>query len=664
MAFSLCGIIMLICLAINVLFMKLRQSVLIALLLLFSLHSVAGANPVRKKHVAGRATASSPAEENYDIKYLKFNLHLTDTSVYVAGDVLTMAQVVVSSMSTYAFELDSSFTIDSAKINGVNMSVSRAGYITSISLSSPLAAGTMFTAQIFYHGLPPGGAGGFFNGITHSVTSHGTNCVFTISDPYVALNWWPCKQSILDKIDSVDMFVTVPAGVVDGSNGVLVGVDSTTTTGFWKYHWQTHYPIDYYLISVAVAKYAQYKSYWHFTGSTDSVLIHNFFLDTASFNPAYKANFDSIGMYLDYFSSLYGRYPFWKEKYGVCYTTLPGGMEHQTMTTIGVPNTYIIAHEMCHQWFGDHLTYSTWRDVWLSEGFATFSEQLFLNHFWTPAAALAHRQTYLGYVLGEGCGMTSVSDTLVVDSLFDQRTVYAKGAGVIRMLQYIAPSDSIFFQVLKTYQQTYGFGNANTAQFKAIAESLYGTSLDTFFNQWIYGKGYPQFRVSWDQVGSTAYVKLIQTRSCSAYPTHFYTPVELQLHSASGDTIIKVYNASDTQTYVFDWAPTMTAVYLNPDVWTICQQFGVIKHDTTLRVGAVIPDEIKVYPNPTHSYWQVADLQEGVALALFDNTGRTIWTGTSNGGNTTVPGQKLPPGDYVLQMGEGHVKRTVTLVHW
>ncbi len=612
-----------------------------------------------------KTTIADPGEDNYDIKYLKFDLNLTDTSVYVSGNVTTKAQVTASAMGAYVFELDTTLVVDSAFVNGAMLPVTvTAGFVRSISIPTPLTSGSLFTVQIFYHGLPPGGGGGFFNGITHAVSAGGTHMVYTVSDPYVAKNWWPCKQSIQDKIDSVDMFISVPAQVTDGSNGVLLGIDSTTTPGYWKYHWQTHYLIDYYLISVAVSHYQQYKSYLHFTGSTDSMLIQNFFTDTATFNPAYKANFDSLGLFIDYFSSLYGRYPFWKEKYGVCYTTLPGGMEHQTMTTIGVPNTYIIAHELCHQWFGDNVTYRDWTDVWLSEGFATFSEQLFLDHFWGAAAAKAHRQSLLSNILSAPCGMVHVNDTTNSDSLFNQRTVYSKAQGVVRMLQYLAPSDSVFFSVLKTYQQSYALGHASTADLKAIAEAAYGVPLDTFFNQWIYGRGYPVYNMSWNQAGATVYVKLIQTRSCPSYTNHFSTPLELQLHSATGDTFIKVYNSADTQIYEFNWAQSMTNVYLNPDVWTILKLNNPVLHDTHLSVGMLNMRDIKVYPNPTQGNWQIEKLEEGIALALYDISGKIVWKGKTSSGVTLIPGNKLPTGEYYLKSVDILDGAQITLTHW
>ena len=616
------------------------------------------------RHSGNKNTLADPGENDYDVKYLRFNLNVNDTSVHISGDVSTTAQVVAASMSAYVFELDTLMVIDSAKVDGVLCSVTTTGsFVRTLSLPWSLATGSFFTAQIFYHGVPPPG-GGFFNGLTHAVSSHGTSMVYTISDPWVALDWWPAKQSVDDRIDSVDMFVTVPSGVADGSNGLLVNVDTSTTPGFATYHWQTHYPITYYLISIAVARYTQEKYYHHFPGSTDSMLIQNFFIDTASFYPSYKANFDSLGLILDYFDSLYGRYPFWQEKYGVCYTTLPGGMEHQTMTTIGVPFTWTIAHELTHQWFGDHVSYLTWGDVWLSEGFATFDEQLFYEHFWSPYYGWAHRNGYLLQALGDACGEVFVTDTTTANTLFYQPTVYAKGQGVVTMLRYLAPQDSLFFKGLRTYQQTYGGSNASTADLKAIMETAYGgMNLDTFFNQWIYGKGYPVYAVRWNQTGSNVVVRLVQTRSCASYNTTFSTPLELELHSGSLDTIVKVYNSLDTQWFTFNWSPTMDTVMLNPDIWTICKQNGAIIHDPELGVTTVLHGTLKVSPNPSSNNWKVDGLAENTSLALTDMNGRIIWQGKSNKGTTEVPGDKLPPGDYFLKVGDGNTD-SIKLVHW
>ncbi|MBC7554316.1 MAG: hypothetical protein H7257_10085, partial [Taibaiella sp.] len=301
-------------------------------------------------------------------------------------------------------------------------------------------------------------------------------------------------------------------------------------------------------------------------------------------------------------------------------------------------------------WFGDNVTYKTWGDVWLREGFATFAEQLFLGHFWSAAAAKQQRQGYLTRALGKPCGMVYVNDTTTSDSLFDGANVYAKGQAVVRMLQYAAPDDSAFFRLLRTYQATYALGLASTADLKTMAETIYGYNLDTFFNQWIYSRGYPVYNMSWHQAGSTVWVKLIQTRSCNAYNSHFSTPLQLQLRSATADTFIKVYNSLDTQTYVFNWMPAMTNVYLNTDIWTLLRLNTPVIHDVKLGFTQPDKEKIKVYPNPTKNSWQIDDMQEGLALKLTDVTGRTVWEGKSGRGTTVIPGQRLATGNYYLSV--------------
>lgn len=322
------------------------------------------------------------------------------------------------------------------------------------------------------------------------------------------------------------------------------------------------------------------------------------------------------------------------------------------MTTIGVPNTTVIAHELAHQWFGDNVTYKTWGDVWLSEGFATFSEQLYLAHFWSAAAGLRQRKNYISLALTSPCGKVYVNDTTTSDSLFSSANVYAKASIVVRMLQDLAPNDSVFFSLLRNYQTTYGEGLASTADLKAMAESMYGISLDTFFNQWIYGRGFPIYRASWNQVGSQVFVKLIQSTSCPSYTSRFSTPVELQLYGAAGDTTIRVYNNADTQVYQFTWSPTISTVNLNPNAITLCRQFGSVIRDATLKTASLYKhDNYKAYPNPTKTNWELDNLEAGQKLALYTMEGKFVWGGISSQSKSIIPAVNLPTGYYLLKIG-------------
>jgi aminopeptidase N len=612
-----------------------------------------------------KSTSADVGEDNYDVRHLQFNLNATDTSVYINGDVITTAVVVATSMSEYVFELDTVMTIDSAKVNGVLLPVTTTASVRRIPLVSSLASGTTFTAQVFYHGFATPASGSYL-GLVHSISTGGTHVVFSLSEALAAKFWWPCKQSLTDKTDSVDMFVTVPAGIVDGSNGLLVAIDSTTTAGYWQYHWKTNYPIDYYLISVAIARFGDYRSYMHFAGSADSMLIQNFVLDTGTFMPLYGVDVDSAKFIIDKFSASFGRYPFWQEKYGMCFTGGGGGMENQTMSTMGSADKGIIAHELAHQWFGDNVTQRGWGDIWLAEGFACFGSQLFDELFYGIPAGVSTRRTFLnsGLAYGGPCGMVYVNDSTNEDSIFTTNQ-YGKAEVIINTLRYLAPADSLFFKVLRTYQSTHAFRNAGTADFKAVAESIYGFSLDTFFNQWIYGRGYPVFNCSWNQVGGTAILKLTQTQSCPSVTSHFSTPVEVRLvESGLVDTFFSVYNTSDTQLFEIPWSHTVNSVLLNPSAWTFMKASASVK-DISLTTGVadVNLGKAVAFPNPSAGGWNLMHAPKGTKLSLMDIAGRVLWQGMSVGGETQIPGQGLPPGTYLLNLS-GTTTEHVKLVHW
>jgi len=591
-----------------------------------------------------RVTVASPLEDSYDIKQLRFNLNMTNTTTHISGDVLTNA-VAVANMNQYVFELDTLMTVDSARINGALAPVVSNGIVRSINLPATINSGTSFSAQVFYHGTPQNAAVNNYSiGVTHDI-DNGTELVYTMSDPYGAKDWWPCKQSLQDKIDSVEMWVTVPAGLKAGSNGLLQYAN--TTGGFTQYQWKEKYPIVYYLISVSVAPYKDYSYYMHFN-SADSMLIQNYYYDSTNFFQANKANLDSTGILINYFSGLFGRYPFHEEKYGHCFTTLQGGMEHQSMSTLGFANVQLIAHEMTHQWFGDNVTFKGWEDAWLSEGFATYGEHLYLEHFHSAAAAAAFRSQMFAQVMNAPGGRVRVDDSSSFAPIFDGRLVYSKGASVVHMLRFLAANDSLFFAVLKTYQQQHAYSNANTADLKQIAAQLYNRNLDTFFSQWIDGEGYPKYTGSWNQQNGTVYIQLNQTTSKPTSVPLFVTPLELKLSSAQGDTIVRVYNNAATQMFQVNWSKTMTGFAVDPNNW-ILDRTGLLTHDVNLSVPVLYNTQLKVYPNPATDAWRIENLKPGTLLSLCDMQGRELWTLTARGTEILIPAKQYAPGIYLLK---------------
>ncbi len=608
-----------------------------------------------KNKMVAKTTVANGAEDDYDVKYVKFDLNVANTSTHIAGNVTTTATVVASSLSSYVFELNTLLTIDSVLINGAIRPFTTAGVVRTVTLAAPLPMGTSFTAQVFYAGTPTSGTlfGGALGVNCIASPSWGNKATYTLSESYHANEWWPCKQSLRDKIDSIDMWLTVPDTLKGGSNGKLVAVTTVDAT-HKRFEWKERYPIDYYLISFAVANYVDYSYYMHFSSSTDSMLVQNYVYSNPATLPNFQSKIDSTGMMIDYFSTLYGRYPFWQEKYGHCMAPLGGGMEHQTMTTLGNFGTTLVAHELGHQWFGDNATCGAWTDIFVNEGFASYSEYLFEDHFWNHTAAINTIRDQQTNVKSSPDGAIFVNDTTNEGRIFDTRLTYDKGACVIHMLRFVVNNDNTFFNILKTHQTQMRDSTATIADFKNTTAGITGAitgsmSIDTFFKEWAYGEGYPIYTAKWNQIGNDVWVKLDQTTSFPSSIPLFQTPIELKLRSAAGDTIVRVFNAQASQVYHFTWDRTMNNMVFDPNYWLV-YDLTSLTHDVTLDVNNVATLPISIVPNPASTNWTVNNLPANSSLALLDLSGRVLWQAACDNKAVVVPATNLASGMYLLQI--------------
>lgn len=616
------------------------------------------------KHALGnKTTVADAGEDLYDVKYVKLDVSVTNTSTHIAGSGTTVAQVTTASMNNYVFELSSLLTIDSVLIDGVNTSFTTAGDVKTVALSPSLPAGTLFTAQVFYSGTPTSGS--LFTGTNgmNCITSPswGNRATFTLSESYHAYEWWPCKQSLRDKIDSADIWITVPDSLKAGSNGVLTSI-TDVAPGYKRYEWKERMPIDYYLISLAAANYVDYSYYAHYTGSTDSTLVQNYVYSNPLTLPRFRSVIDSTSLMLDYFSQLYGRYPFWKEKYGHCMAPLGGGMEHQTMTTLGSFSGTLVAHELGHQWFGDNVTCGTWADIFMNEGFASYSEYLYIDHFYSHTSATNDITGRQDNVKSQPGGTIYVSDTTNEGLVFDSRLSYDKGACVLHMLRYVINNDTTFFNVLRAHQASMSGGTATIADLKNETEAITGATvlgmnLDTFFNQWAYRQGYPIYTLTWNQGGNDVWIRLNQTTSVPSSVALFRTPVDIRLHSAAADTIIRVFNDQASQLYHFTWDRTMTDIFFDPSYWLL-YSMNSITRDNTLSIDNTAATAITLLPNPTTSTWLLNGLPAQSIVTVTDMSGKLLWQSATDN-EVIIPAANLATGMYLVQVKcNGAITRT------
>lgn len=516
----------------------------------------------RYKSIFRRSAGEVSSGQNIHPTYYQIVLAITTSPEYLRGDVTMKAVSRENGVGTIRLDLMNNMTIDSVKAGGVPAVFVQNPSTFDVTLDRAYNIGEVMTVEIFYRGRP--GSSGFGS---FSFTSHlSIPWVWTLSEPYGAKDWWPSKDHPSDKPDSTDMIVTCDSSFRMGSNGILVSVvnngDGTKT-----HHWKERYPIATYLVSIALTNYAQFSNWFKYT-PTDSMEVLNYVLpeDLSYAQSGLPHAVEGLAI----FSDLFGLYPFIQEKYGHSEFNWGGAQEHQTMTSMSCCfGEWIVIHELSHQWFGDMITCKTWPDLWLNEGFATYCEALYDERKYGTSA-------YTGDVNADmasaknATGTLYVQDTTNVGNLFASSRVYDKGATVLHMLRHVL-GDTAFFHSMYNYANTPSlrFASAATADFQAVCESTSGKNLSFFFNEWVYGEGYPRYMLSSSSVpssgGYTVTIGIAQKPGSN--PSFFTMPIDIRLSASGWDTTVTVFNDSLMQSFPIEVSHDPTSVQLDPGGW-------------------------------------------------------------------------------------------------
>lgn len=584
-----------------------------------------------KRSLMGKSASTGQQDlmNKYDVTFHHLKLNVERDTTYISGSVRTIAKVAAASMDTFGVELHHQHTVDSMVLsNGGSRTVTRENDFAYIVLPSTRIAGQVIDVTIYYHGDASVTAGaaigaGFSTGKSGR---WGNQATWSLSQPYSAYEWWPCKQSLQDKIDSVFTDVVTSNENKVGSQGLLKAVVALPGNKV-RYEWKSFYPVDYYLISVAVAKYVEHKTYAHVNG--DSILILDYVYDNPQTLITYKPVLDQTASMIEAFSAHFGTYPFAMEKYGHSMAPFSGGMEHQTMTSIGVIDFSIVAHELGHQWFGDHVTCKTWKDIWLNEGFATYVEYLAAEWLMPENKDQEMLDNHNRIMQAPG-GSVWFEDTTVVSRIFDSRLTYAKGGAFIHTLRFEVNNDSLFFAFITKYQQQFGYATANTLEFKALLEQMTGSNFTQTFNQWFYGEGYPTFNLKWNQVGDSLYFISTQVSSSTTTPL-FVTPIEFRVKRTQGDTVIKVFQQQGEQFYRMGIKGMITNMEVDPNNWLINQ--ATVLKDININGNnelGLAKTNFRFYPNPASSSVTIESMSLPMEnVQLWDISGKLLLTSTS-----------------------------------
>ena len=558
------------------------------------------ANKIKHIHLDHATQAKSHAAQNLDITYTRAFWEIDPSVLYIKGVVTPYFKTLDNQVNNVVFELDTNLQVDSVLYHGQQLNYRDSlAYLLSIDLPTSLSLGSLDSLSIYYQGVP--GASGFGSFIQSSHAS--TPIIWTLSEPYGAMEWWPCKNDLSDKIDSIDIFVQTPQAYRAASNGVLKS--ETMVSGNKKvYHWRHRHPIATYLVAIAVTNYAVYSEYAQLQNATVEVLNYVFPEDSAS---AASYTPSTVG-FLQLYSQLFTEYPFADEKYGHAQFGWGGGMEHQTMSFMGGFGHELVSHELAHQWFGDMVTLGSWEDIWLNEGFATYLTGITYEHMPSTPYWNNWKMSKRAHITNYPDGSVFCDDTTSVGRIFSSRLSYSKGAFVLHMLRWTI-GDSAFFQGVRNYLNDTNLRHkyAYTKDLKQHLEQASGKNLTEFFNDWYYGEGHPTYSVS-----SVSYpdgsvdVSMYQSSSHNSV-SFFEMPVPLYFSGQGKDTLIVLDNTHSGQQWTLNLGFVPDTLIFDPDIWILCYSsvnlMVGMKHESQKR-------SISVYPNPTEDVLNLSFKQQ------------------------------------------------------
>ncbi len=535
---------------------------------------------------------------------------------------------------------------------------------------STIPAGQLLRVRVAYDGLQSTclSGKGIFSGVVY--TSEG---VHTFAEPTYSQHWFPCHDVPWDKA-TVTLTVTAPAGRVASASGSLVS--TTRVNGLDKTTWEITDPVSTYLVAFYLSDYVLIED----TAPDGTALEYFTFSDLVDKT---VIDFQNLPDMVEFFSNVWVPYP--NPRYAMSLGFFGGGMEHQMNSLIGYffirgnrSLESLFSHELAHQWWGNLVTMNSWREIWLNEGFATYSEWIYDEHRY-------------------GWDAMRVS-TAVIDSIYIARledldhpildppsanifsfVVYQKGGRVLDMLRGVSrfrlmngpprspeqwdsealAGDDRFFRIFTQYAAEHAHGNASTVDFQRAAEGQLGENLDWFFDPWLRGRAYPSlaYEVVPTLTPAATYldVKVFQTQGGTQYQ------MPLQVRYRSGATLLDEVRwiKSPSVEWVVTLPPGDWEVILDPDDWLLEENAQISLPPVSRNVG--------IFPNPSAVGFNIVASIEGtaapVSLMVYDVRGRLVRTqdlGVQNPGPISFrwdglrnDGRPAPAGAYFghLTMG-------------
>lgn len=635
----------------------------------------------RMRHAAGLPPtgATAPfvgfgdrsAYADTDVLHNKVQLEAFPGTQSITGTSTITVKSLVDGLSTFTFVLNTTFTVGQVLVSGTPVAapVTTGTWAKQVTLDRVYNTGETFTVTIPYSGSAHSSLG--FGSVFWD-TQGGLPVISSLSQPYYAATWWPCKDGDVgapgDNIDKAtwEIELTHDSALTGVSNGLLQSV-TPLGNGQSLTRWVSNYPMSTYLACFSLAQYTNWNQTYTAPGINGGTVSFplRYYIYSSWDTPARRAEWEKVTSMLDIFRPLFGEYPFLDEGYGIYQFPFVGGMEHQTMSGQGTFWDLVTSHELAHMWWGDEVTCRTWHDLWLNEGLASYGEALYYEM--RPGSTghptlTSYMGTQLKPLTVAVGGSVYAFDTSNDAELFNFDLRYRKAAWVFHMMRGLL-GDEAFFAALRQWRAQYAGAASTTEQFRAAAEQATGRSFQTFFDEWVYGSGAPTYfkgLQSFTLNGKNWTRFHIRQAQNAAWPT-FTTPLQVRLVTPSGNVDHTVSPKARTSYFVrSSGTSTATDVLLDPSGWVlnygITGEAPLVGPPVVLETAPVAGDVSIFATSPSAVQLTFSDpmIVSGANFAVTRTNGDPVSFSFSYNSSTQIGTlsfeSKLSPSDYTISL--------------
>lgn len=441
----------------------------------------------------------SPAMAAYDVMHYNIEISVHPETRTIDGRTIARVKVLAA-LEAFEINLDDRLKVSKVEVDQLSADFEHRDGLIRVGLAPSWDSGETHSVRITYGGKPKVALKApWIDGFVWSETSTGAPWVGVTCQGDGGDNWWPCKDHPSDEPDEgIDLSLTVPSGLVGLSNGRKTD-EFENSNGTTTSKWHVSYPINNYLVTLYIAPYIPIEEPYHgVDGTLDETLI---FWSLPENVEKARIMWRQMPRILEVLGRRFGEYPFFNDKFWVANAPYLG-MEHQTIVAYGdhfEDNKFgfdsLLLHEVSHEWWGNKITAKDWADFWIHEGFAVYSEALYVND-------TLGEESYLDYMKMLQTRIRNRIPIVQGNDLTSARAyngdIYAKGAWVLHTLRWVL-GDEQFFEVIRRFanDKPFAYGFVETEDFMALVAEVSGRKdLDWFWDRYLFQAKLPRWSIS------------------------------------------------------------------------------------------------------------------------------------------------------------------------